>query len=119
MQASWMLPCRDLQHGLDHGMIGGRSSRQPAMQFDVLGARERRLHRPVDAIDRGIVEHDRGALRNGAAARPRCCGPCSSSRHQRRRVTAIGDRRRRREFGDQQFRIVDLRHHQDFAELVR
>ena len=32
-------------------------------------------------------------------------------------LAAIGDRRRRGEFRDQQFRIVDLRHHQDLAEL--
>ena len=34
-------------------------------------------------------------------------------------LAAIGNRRRRGEFRDQQFRIVDLRHDQDFAELCR
>ena len=108
----------DLQHGFDHRMIRRRAFGQAAMQFDMLGARQRRLQRSVDAIDRGIVEHQRDPLRNRRAARPRCCAPCASSRSSRA-AAAIGNRRRRGEFRDQQFRVVDLRHHQDFAELGR
>ena len=68
----------DLQRAFDDGMIGGRAFGEAAVQFDMFGARHRRLHRSaVDAIDRGIVEHDRGPLRNWRAGQDararRCC----------------------------------------------
>jgi len=87
------------------------------MQFDMLGARQRRLDRSADAVDRRIIENDRGALWNGRQthhARAR-----GAPVHQHRRAAAIGDLRRRGEFGDHQFRIVDLRDHEDLAELRR
>jgi len=60
-----MLPPAILKNGLDHGIGGGRSLRQPAMQLNVVGACQWRLRWSVDAIDRWIFEHDGGALRNG------------------------------------------------------
>ena len=106
---------RYLQHGFDHGMILRRAFGEAAVQFDTAGARERRLYRSVDAIDRGIVEHDGGALRN--VRQPADAAAAGGPIHlQRRRLAAIGQRGRRLEFGDQKFRLVDLRDHHDFAE---
>jgi hypothetical protein len=86
------------------------------VQFGTAGARERRCYLSVDTLDRGILEHDGGALRNvgqsvDAAA---AAGPVHL---HRRRLAVIGQRSRRLEFGDQEFRLVDLRDHHDFAEL--
>ena len=108
----------DLQHGFDHGMIRRRAFGKPAVQLDMLGARQRRLHRAVDAVDR----RDRRTRARRAAAPP---GSPTTLLRALLQFTIIdgwprtGDRRRRGEFRDQQFRIVDLRHHQDFAELGR
>ena len=58
----------NLQRRLDHRMILRRAIREARMQFDMFGARQRRLHRGIDAIDGGIVEHDGGALRRSRAS---------------------------------------------------
>src|SRR5882757_67537 len=104
----------DLQHGFDHRMILRRTVGDAAVQFDMAGLRQRRLHWTVDAVDRGIVEYDGGALRivrqSGDAAA--ASGPVHL---HRRRLAAIGNRRRRLEVGNQQVRLVDLRDHHDFA----
>ena len=106
---------RYLQHRFNDRMILRRAFGEAAVQFDMAGARQRRLHRSVDTVDRGIVEHDGSALRNvrQSADAAATGGPIHL---QRRRLTAIGQRGRRLEFGDQQFRLVDLRDHHDFAE---
>ena len=105
----------DLQHGLDHGAILRRAFGEAAVQFDQFGARQRRLHRSIDAVDRGVVEHDGAALRNGGQSDHAAAG-LAPVHHHRGRPAAIGNRRRRGEFRDQQFRIPDLRHDQDLAE---
>ena len=58
----------------------------------------------------------RGALRDRRQSDHAAAG-LAPVHHHRRRLAAVGNRRRRGEFRDQQFRIVDLRDHQDFAEL--
>ena len=106
---------RYLQHGFDHGIVLRRAFGNAAVQFDMVGLRERRLDRSVDAVDRGIVELDGSALRN--IRQPVHAALAQAPVHlQRRRLAAIGQRRRRLEFGDQELRLVDLRDHQDFAE---
>src|SRR4029079_1622912 len=95
------------QHGFDHGMILRRALGEAAVQFDTASARERRLHRSVDTLDRGIVEHDGSAL--GNIGQPAYAALADGPVHlQRRRLAAIGQRGRCLEFGDQQFRLVDL-----------
>ncbi len=106
---------RYLQRGFDHGIILRRALGEAAVQFDPAGARERRRYRTVDAIDRGIVEHDGGALRH--IRQPDHAALAGGPVHlHRRRLAMVGQRGRRLEFGDQQFRLVDLRDHHDFAE---
>jgi hypothetical protein len=106
---------RYLQHGFNDGIILRRALGNPAVQFGAAGARKRRLNRSIDTVDRGVLEHDGGTLRNvgQSADAAAAAGPVHL---QRRRLTAIGQRGRRLEFGDQEFRLVDLRDHHDFAE---
>ena len=54
----------DLQHGFDHGMIKRRTFGQAAVQLDMFGARQRRLHRTIEAVDRGSSKTMRGPLRD-------------------------------------------------------
>src|SRR5436305_13311593 len=56
---------RDVEHGLDDRMVGWRSVREAAVQLNLLGARERHLDAAIEPVDAGIVEHERGALRDG------------------------------------------------------
>ena len=108
----------DLQHGLDHGTIGGEPSARRPCSSTCLARASGVCTDAVDAIDRGIVEHDGGALRNRRQSDHAGAGLAPVHRH-RGLPAAIGNRGRRGEFRDQQFRIVDLRHHQDLAELRR
>ena len=85
------------------------------MQLDMFGPRQGRLHRSADAVDLGIVEHDGGSLRDGRQSHHTGTGLAPVHRH-RRLPARIGECGRGGEFRDQQFRIVDLRHHQDLAE---
>ena len=88
------------------------------MQFDMPGAGQRRLRRSLDPIDRRVVEDERDALRNRRQSDHAAAGRAPVRDH-RGMAAAIGNRGRRGEFRDQQLRVVDLRHHQDFAELCR
>ena len=108
----------DPQHAFDHGILERRAFGQSAMQFDMLGAGHRHLHRVVAAIDRDVVEHDRGALRNGGQPDNARARRAPVHLH-RRRARRVGNGRGRLEFGDQQFRIVDLRDRQYLAEIDR
>ena len=79
------------------------------------GFRQRRQHRAVDALDRRIVEHDRGALR--VVRQPGNAAAANRPVHlHRRRLAAFGNRRRRLEVRDQQVRLIDLRDHHDLAQ---
>ncbi len=106
----------DLQHGFNHGTIEGRAFGEAAVQFNVLCACKRRLHRSVEAIDRGVVEDDGGALRDTRQSHHAGAGRAPVHRH-RGLLAAIVDRCRRGKFRDQQFRIIDLRHDKNLAEL--
>ena len=88
------------------------------MQFNVLCARKRRLHRSIEAIDRSVVEDDGGTLRDARQSHHAGAGRAPVHRH-RGSLAAIVDRCRRGKFRDQQFRIIDLRHDKNFTELCR
>lgn len=108
----------DLQDGFDDRMIRWRSLGDAAVQLDMFGAGQRRLVRSVHPGNPGIVEHQRGPLRNaGQADHAGTRGP--PSRGHGKLIGRIGDRRRRGEFGNQQLGVIDLRHHEDLAELGR
>ena len=109
---------RDLKHGLDHGMIGRRSVRDAPMQLDLLGARERHLHAAVEPIDAGIIEHDGGAFRHGRQA-DHAAAALAPVHHEGVLRDAVGERRRRGEFGDDALGIVDLGENQNVVELRR
>ena len=83
----------------------------------MLGARQRRRRRNVSAVDRGIVEHERDSLRHTRQSHHAAARLAPVRDH--RRQAGTGDRGRRGEFRDQEFRLIDLRHDKDFAELCR
>ena len=108
----------NLQRRLDHRLIGSRILSQTAVQLQMRRARQRQRRRAADAIDRSIVEHQRDPLRRSGQAR-NAAARRAPVHLQRRRLATLGQRRRRGELRNQQFRGVDLRHHQDLAELRR
>ncbi|MGY4380155.1 hypothetical protein ACVWZ3_007794 [Bradyrhizobium sp. i1.3.6] len=109
---------RDVQHGLDHRMIRPRPVCEATVQLDLLGARERHLHAAVETIDDGIVEHDGGAIRHRRQAE-HAAAALAPIHHEGVLRDAVGERRRRGEFGDDALGIVDLGDDQDVVELRR
>ena len=87
------------------------------MQLDMPGARQRRLRRDVGTVDRGIVELQGDSPRHTRQSRHAAARLAPVRDH--RRLAGTGDGGRRGKFRDQQFRVIDLRHDQDFAELCR